>query len=164
MPPPTPVPSVTPMTSVYPLAPPTHTSPRHMQLASLATVTGRWNFSSSFARMGAADVVGQAAAGAGHNAPAAVDLARGRDADALQHGWLHLLRLQKALCCGQHGVQNGGQVAVEADALLCPGEDRAPLVHKAQLDRRAADVNGKILVSWSSGLTCGRGWPWCSGL
>ena len=53
MPPPSPVPMVMPMTSVYPFAAPTHASPRHMQLASLATVTGREKARSSVSLMGA---------------------------------------------------------------------------------------------------------------
>ena len=55
------------------------------------------------------------------------------------------LRVHKGFGRFEHRGQDGGLVAVEADALLGFGQHRAGLVHDAQLDGGAADINGKIL-------------------
>ena len=92
-----------------------------------------------------ADVVGQAAAGARHDALAAVDLTGGRHADARKAFRRDALRGKEGLCSLQHRGQDGGAVAVKAYALLSFRQHRASLVHDAQLDGCAADVDTKIV-------------------
>ena len=94
---------------------------------------------------GGADVVGQIAAGADDRSGAAVDLAGGRNAHADKGGRGEALRFYKGFGCLAHRGQDGRLVAVKADALLGFGQHGTGLIHDAQLDGGAADINGKIL-------------------
>ena len=78
-------------------------------------------------------------------ARAAVDLAGGGHTHANEGSGGKALRVPKGFGRFEHRGQDGGLVAVEADALLGFGQHRAGLVHDAQLDGSAADINGKIL-------------------
>ena len=85
------------------------------------------------------DPAGKVAAGAGYHAAAAVDLAGGGYADASQRRGI--VGGDKVPDGGGDGVQNRRFVAVKADAALGAGYHLPVLVHQAQLDRRAPDVN-----------------------
>ena len=93
----------------------------------------------------AADVIGKVAAGTGHDAFAAVDLTGGRNADARKTFHRDGICGQKLLCGPAHGGENRRLVAVKADALFALEQHPAGLVHDAQLDGSAADINAKIL-------------------
>ena len=93
---------------------------------------------------GCAGPAGQAAAGARHNALAAVNLTGGRNTHARR-----LLTVGPAVCQHPgggfpHRIQNGGPVAVKADAGFGPPQHLAVPGHQAQFDGGAADVDSKI--------------------
>ena len=67
---------------------------------------------------GASDVVGQAAAGPGHDALSGVDLSCGRNADARKALRSNSLLLEELFGSRQHRGEDGRLVVVEADALL----------------------------------------------
>lgn len=87
--------------------------------------------------------MGQIAAGADDRSGAAVDLAGGRNAHADKGGRGEVLRFHKGF--GRLApCQDGRLVAVVLDALLGFGQHGTGLIHDAQLDGGAADINGKI--------------------
>ena len=116
-----------------------------MQLASLGDSGRQTELRFQLCFNGASDVVGQAAAGPGHDALSGVDLSCGGNADARKALRFNSLLLEELFGSRQHRGEDGRLVVVEADALLRFGEHTALFVHDAQFDGSAANVNGKIL-------------------
>ena len=88
-----------------------------------------------------ADPPREIAAGPRDHAAAAVDLPGGGHADARK---LWCVLGQKITDRTLHRVKDRRSVAVKADTALGAAQHAAGLIDKAQLDRRAADVNAQI--------------------